>query len=132
MTSGPYTQAGRATAALQDPDAGSITLDGLDVLADKTGAQRRLGDLPQEFGPYPKFSAEDMLNHVAVLNGGTARVERKALVEALLQQVNLWQARKQAGRVLRWHAPVLRHRPGAGSAPLHPAARRPELCCCNC
>jgi ABC-type multidrug transport system ATPase subunit len=85
----------RTIATLQDPDAGSITLDGLDVLADKTGARRRLGYLPQEFGVYPKVSAEDMLNHFAVLKGVTARGERKALVEALLQQVNLWQVRKR-------------------------------------
>lgn len=85
----------RTIATLQEPDAGSITLDGLDVLADKTGARRRLGYLPQEFGVYPKVSAEAMLDHFAVLKGVTARGERKALVEALLQQVNLWQVRKR-------------------------------------
>ncbi|SEL78689.1 ABC-type multidrug transport system, ATPase component [Pseudoxanthomonas sp. GM95] len=85
----------RTIATLQEPDAGSITLDGLDVLADKTGARQRLGYLPQEFGVYPKVSAEAMLDHFAVLKGVTARGERKALVEALLQQVNLWQVRKR-------------------------------------
>ncbi|GAB2505157.1 ABC transporter ATP-binding protein [Pseudoxanthomonas sangjuensis] len=85
----------RTIATLQEPDGGSIVLDGLDLLADKTAARRTLGYLPQEFGVYPKVSAEDMLNHFAVLKGVTARGERKELVQALLQQVNLWQVRKR-------------------------------------
>jgi ABC-type multidrug transport system ATPase subunit len=85
----------RTIATLQDADSGSIRLDDLDMLADKTAARRRLGYLPQEFGVYPKVSAEAMLDHFAVLKGVTARGERKALVEALLQQVNLWQVRKR-------------------------------------
>jgi len=85
----------RTIATLQDADAGSIHLDGLDVLKDKTGARRRLGYLPQEFGVYPKVSAEDMLDHLAVLKGVTARGERRELVQALLRQVNLWQVRKR-------------------------------------
>ena len=85
----------RTIATLQDPDHGSIHLDGLDVLADKDGARRRLGYLPQEFGVYPKVSAEAMLDHFAVLKGVTVRKERKELVQALLQQVNLWNVRKR-------------------------------------
>ena len=85
----------RTIATLQDADSGSIRLDDLDMLADKTQARRRLGYLPQEFGVYPKVSAEAMLDHFAVLKGVTARGERKALVQALLQQVNLWQVRKR-------------------------------------
>jgi ABC-type multidrug transport system ATPase subunit len=85
----------RTIATLQDADSGSVRLDGQDMLADKTAARRRLGYLPQEFGVYPKVSAEAMLDHFAVLKGVTARGERKALVEALLQQVNLWQVRKR-------------------------------------
>ena len=85
----------RTIATLQDADSGSVRLDDLDMLADKTAARRRLGYLPQEFGVYPKVSAEAMLDHFAVLKGVTARGERKALVEALLQQVNLWQVRKR-------------------------------------
>jgi len=85
----------RTIATLQDADGGSILLDGQDMLGDKTAARRRLGYLPQEFGVYPKVSAEAMLDHFAVLKGVTARGERKALVEALLQQVNLWQVRKR-------------------------------------
>jgi ABC-2 type transport system ATP-binding protein len=85
----------RTIATLQDADSGSISLDGLDVLREKTEARRRLGYLPQEFGVYPKVSAEAMLDHFAVLKGVTARGERKALVEALLRQVNLWNVRKR-------------------------------------
>jgi ABC-type multidrug transport system ATPase subunit len=85
----------RTIATLQDADSGSISLDGLDVLKEKTEARRRLGYLPQEFGVYPKVSAEAMLDHFAVLKGVTARGERKELVQALLQQVNLWNVRKR-------------------------------------
>ena len=85
----------RTIATLQDADSGSVSLDGLDVLKDKTEARRRLGYLPQEFGVYPKVSAEAMLDHFAVLKGVTLRKERKELVEALLRQVNLWNVRKR-------------------------------------
>ena len=85
----------RTIATLQDPDSGTIQLDGLDVLANKPVARRLLGYLPQEFGLYPRISAEMMLDHFAVLKGVVARGERKALVEALLQQVNLWDVRKR-------------------------------------
>jgi ABC-2 type transport system ATP-binding protein len=85
----------RTIATLQDPDTGTIRLNNLDVLGDKPAARRQLGYLPQEFGVYPKISAETMLDHFAVLKGVTARNERKNLVEALLQQVNLWEVRKR-------------------------------------
>ena len=85
----------RTIATLQDPDSGSIQLDALDVLSDKPAARRLLGYLPQEFGLYPRVSAETMLDHFAVLKGVVARGERKALVEALLHQVNLWDVRKR-------------------------------------
>ena len=86
----------RTIATLQDADSGSIRLNDLDVLANKPEARRVLGYLPQEFGVYPKVSAEAMLDHFAVLKGVTARGERKALVEALLKQVNLWDVRKRS------------------------------------
>jgi ABC-type Na+ transport system ATPase subunit NatA len=85
----------RTIATLQDPDTGTIRLNNLDVLGDKQAARRQLGYLPQEFGVYPKITAETMLDHFAVLKGVTARGERKNLVEALLQQVNLWDVRKR-------------------------------------
>jgi ABC-2 type transport system ATP-binding protein len=85
----------RTIATLQDADQGSIRLNDLDVLGDKQAARRQLGYLPQEFGVYPKVSAEAMLDHFAVLKGVVTRSERKELVEALLRQVNLWDVRRR-------------------------------------
>ncbi|HEX7731576.1 MAG TPA: ABC transporter ATP-binding protein [Rhodanobacter sp.] len=85
----------RTIATLQEPDEGSIRLDDLDLLADKQATRRLLGYLPQEFGVYPKVSAEAMLDHFAVLKGVVAKGERRELVEALLRQVNLWDVRKR-------------------------------------
>lgn len=67
----------RTIATLQDPDSGSIQLDGLDVLAQKNDVRRVLGYLPQEFGVYPKMSALDLLQHLAVMKGITSSKERK-------------------------------------------------------
>ena len=86
----------RTIATLQDPDAGSINLDGIDVLKQKDEVRRLLGYLPQEFGVYPKMSAAEVLTHLAVLKGIASASERKSMVEALLQQTNLWDARKKA------------------------------------
>jgi ABC-2 type transport system ATP-binding protein len=86
----------RTVATLQDPDSGSIHLDGLDVLTQKNEVRKLLGYLPQEFGVYPKMSAADMLDHLAVMKGITSAKERKEMVDALLQQTNLWDARKKA------------------------------------
>ncbi len=85
----------RTIATLQDPDSGTITLGGQDLLGDKPATRRLLGYLPQEFGVYPKVSAESMLDHFAVLKGLTVRAQRKEVVEALLRQVNLWDVRKR-------------------------------------
>jgi len=86
----------RTIATLQDPDSGSVQLDGLDVLANKNEVRKVLGYLPQEFGVYPKMSAIDMLNHLAVMKGITSRKERAEMVDTLLQQTNLWDVRKKA------------------------------------
>src|SRR5450432_1731007 len=86
----------RTVATLQDPDSGSIDLDGIDVLRQKDQVRRILGYLPQEFGVYPKISATDMLQHLAVLKGMTSSSERKETVDALLNQTNLWDSRKKA------------------------------------
>ncbi len=85
----------RTIATLQEPDSGSIHFDGIDVLLDKEGLRRQLGYLPQDFGVYPKVSAEDLLSHFAVLKGLTRRAERKEMVEGLLRQTNLWDTRKR-------------------------------------
>jgi ABC-2 type transport system ATP-binding protein len=86
----------RTIATLQEPDSGTIVLDGIDVLKDKNAVRRTLGYLPQEFGVYPKISAIDLLSHLAVMKGITEAGERKESVEALLQQTNLWEFRKKA------------------------------------
>jgi ABC-2 type transport system ATP-binding protein len=86
----------RTIATLQDPDSGSIELDGLNVLTQKNEVRKILGYLPQEFGVYPKMSAIEMLHHLATLKGVLNAGERKDMVEALLQQTNLWDARKKA------------------------------------
>ena len=86
----------RTVATLQDPDSGTIQLDDLNVLTQKEEVRRVLGYLPQEFGVYPKLSAMDMLNHIAILKGITNKTERTQMVEALLNQTNLWAARKKA------------------------------------
>lgn len=83
-------------ATLLDPDTGSATMDGLDLIANKDDTRRLLGYLPQEFGVYPKMSAVDMLHHLAVMKGITKSGERKEIVEGLLQQTNLWDVRKKA------------------------------------
>src|SRR3978361_3570 len=79
----------RTVATLQDPDSGSIFLDGLDVLKQKDEVRKVLGYLPQEFGVYPKMSALDMLNHLAILKGITNKTERAQLEQATLHQTNI-------------------------------------------
>jgi ABC-2 type transport system ATP-binding protein len=85
----------RTVATLQDADSGEVSFDGLNVLREKDSVRRILGYLPQEFGVYPKMSALDMLDHLAVMKGILNRGERKEMVEGLLQQTNLWDVRKK-------------------------------------
>ena len=86
----------RTIATLQDPDTGSIFLDDIDVLKDKNAVRKVLGYLPQEFGVYPKMSALDMLHHLAIMKGISNKTERTQMVDALLNQTNLWESRKKA------------------------------------
>lgn len=86
----------RTVATLQSPTEGRITFDGLDILAEPEELRKRLGYLPQDFGVYPRVSAYDMLDHMAVLKGIASSKERKDTVETLLAQVNLWDVRKKA------------------------------------
>ncbi len=86
----------RTIATLQDPDDGEIWLDDLNVLKQKNSVRQVLGYLPQEFGVYPKMNAVDMLHHLAVMKGITNAGERKEMVDALLNQTNLWDSRKKA------------------------------------
>jgi ABC-type multidrug transport system ATPase subunit len=85
----------RILATLQEADVGSIRLGDTDVLRQKDEVRKTLGYLPQEFGVYPNVSAEALLDHFALLKGIASRAERREVVEALLQQVNLWDVRKQ-------------------------------------
>lgn len=86
----------RTVSTLQTPTSGKITFDGIDVLANPESLRKRLGYLPQDFGVYPRVSAYDMLDHMAVLKGISSRSARKETVETLLAQVNLWDVRKKA------------------------------------
>ncbi len=86
----------RTIATLQEPDSGSIMLDNINVLTQKNAVRETLGYLPQEFGVYPKMSALDMLSHLAVMKGISNAGERKEIVDALLNQTNLWTFRKKA------------------------------------
>ena len=86
----------RTIATLQAPTSGHIRFDGIDVLKTPELLRRTRGDLPQDFGVYPRVSAYDMLDHMAVLKGISGAKERKETVESLLAQVNLWNVRKKA------------------------------------
>ncbi|MBT3300356.1 MAG: ABC transporter ATP-binding protein [Candidatus Marinimicrobia bacterium] len=85
----------RTIAALQDSDEGTITVGEIDVAKDKQSLREILGYLPQEFGVYPKVSALDLLDHMAVMKGIIDAKQRKAVLESLLQQTNLWTERHQ-------------------------------------
>ena len=85
----------RTIAALQDADSGTIMLGDVDVEKDKQGLREMLGYLPQEFGVYPKVSAIDLLDHMAVMKGITDAKRRKEQVDSLLYQVNLWESKDQ-------------------------------------
>ena len=86
----------RTLATLQSPDAGTVTFDGRSVLDDPQSHRRALGYLPQDFGVYPGLSAQELLDHLALLKGITDRRLRRAQVDALLAQTNLWEHRRRA------------------------------------
>jgi ABC-2 type transport system ATP-binding protein len=86
----------RTVATLQQPDSGSIKLDDLDVLQQPAELRKKLGYLPQDFGVYPRISALNMLDHMAVLKGFTNKKERREIVDNLLRQTNLHDVRKKA------------------------------------
>ena len=86
----------RSIATLQTPTSGSIQFGEIDVIKEPEALRRTLGYLPQDFGVYPRVSAYDMLDHMAVLKGIAGGKERKETVESLLHQVNLWSVRKKA------------------------------------
>ena len=86
----------RTIATLQQADEGSIIFDGLSVLDEPDEIRKNLGYLPQDFGVYPRITALDMLDHVAILKGIAGKGARKELVEDLLHQTNLFDVRKKA------------------------------------
>lgn len=86
----------RTLATLQDADSGSAMLGDIDVLKDKEALRKVLGYLPQEFGVYPRTSALDLLDYLAMLKGFSNKAERREMVLSLLNKVNLYEHRKKA------------------------------------
>ena len=86
----------RTVATLQTPTEGSIRFGDIDVIAEPEKLRRTLGYLPQDFGVYPRVSAAEMLDHMAVLKGVASTADLKTTVETLLQQTNLWNVRKKS------------------------------------
>jgi ABC-type multidrug transport system ATPase subunit len=103
----------RSIATLQTPTSGAIRFGDIDVITEPEKLRRVLGYLPQDFGVYPRVSAYDMLDHMAVLKGIAGAKERKATVEALLNQVNLWPVR---GKALAGFSGGMRQRFGIAQA----------------
>ena len=103
----------RSIATLQTPTSGSIRFGDIDVVKEPEKLRRVLGYLPQDFGVYPRVSAYDMLDHMAVLKGIASGRDRKATVEALLNQVNLWPVR---GKALAGFSGGMRQRFGIAQA----------------
>jgi ABC-2 type transport system ATP-binding protein len=86
----------RTIATLQTPTEGEISFGTINVLSDSATLRKTLGYLPQDFGVYPRVSAYDMLDQMAVLKGIAGKGDRKAVVETLLNQTNLWAVRNKA------------------------------------
>lgn len=103
----------RSIATLQSPTSGSIRFGDIDVVKQPEQLRRVLGYLPQDFGVYPRVSAYDMLDHMAVLKGISNGKDRKQTVEALLNQVNLWPVR---GKALAGFSGGMRQRFGIAQA----------------
>ena len=92
----------KIVATLLEPDSGTIEINSSDALTHKHQTRQMLGYLPQDFGLYPTLTASQMLNYLAKLKGITNKKERNALVEALLEKVNLSDERNQRLIVTRW------------------------------
>jgi ABC-2 type transport system ATP-binding protein len=103
----------RTIATLQTPTEGSVHFGDVDAIAEPEQLRRTLGYLPQDFGVYPRVSAADMLDHMAVLKGVTSAADRKTTVETLLHQTNLWSVRK---KMLSGYSGGMRQRFGIAQA----------------
>ena len=100
----------RILDTLEEPDSGSVTLGEIDVLRDRDAVRRTLGYLPQEFGVYPKVSAEDLLDHFALLKGIAERRARKEVVESLLRQTSWGYAPRRSSQQRRRQRLIRGHR----------------------
>jgi len=103
----------KIVATLLEPDSGRVEMNGVDLIARKDQARRMLGYLPQEFGLYPTLTAEQMLDYFAKLKGVMDKKQRRALIDALLERVNLSAVRKQR---LGGFSGGMRQRLGIGQA----------------
>lgn len=103
----------RTVATLQDADSGTVHFNDIDVAKKPDELRRVLGYLPQEFGVYPSVTAEEVLNHIADLKGIADKNERKDVVEALLQKINLYDVRKKR---LNSYSGGMKQRFGIGQA----------------
>jgi len=103
----------RTLATLQEPDTGSARMGDLDVLQQKHEVRKILGYLPQDFGVYPRISAQEMLDHLALLKGYVEGKERREIVDAMLHRINLYAERKKA---LSSFSGGMRQRFGIGQA----------------
>lgn len=86
----------RTIAALQSADSGSISFDGIDILKQPQKLRQTLGYLPQDFNVYPRISAWDLLDHLAILKGINNKGERREMVDGLLAHTNLYQHKNKA------------------------------------
>ena len=85
----------RTIATLQEPDCGSICINGEDILSSPLKMKEILGYLPQEFGVYPNVNAEELLTHIAILKGISSKEDRKRQITDILHKVNLFDVRKK-------------------------------------
>lgn len=79
----------KTIVGLQKPTSGNIIFNGVDIAEDPNYIKQNLGFLPQDFGVYPKISAYDLLEHIAILKGIKNSTERKNQIISLLEKVNL-------------------------------------------
>jgi ABC-2 type transport system ATP-binding protein len=85
----------KTIAGLQRADEGTILFNDKDVLIDTAEIQKHLGFLPQDFGVYPKVSAYDLLNHIAILKGVSDKKKRNEQILELLNKVNLYEQKNR-------------------------------------
>ena len=85
----------KTIVGLQKPSSGSIFFNDIDIINNPDYIKKNLGFLPQDFGVYPKVSAYNLLNHIAILKGVKKDAERKNQIQYLLGKVNLWNFRNK-------------------------------------